>query len=74
MCNIKYNINKYNNQLMESVKSHFANSYISFHIGCQNYDEENKNEEFKPVKESYNDVDKLKKLFKEELKFNECYE
>ncbi len=46
---------------MEPSKSYFANSYTSFHIGCQNYDKENK--EFNPLNESYTDVDKLKKLF-----------
>ncbi len=48
---------------MESVKTKFANFYVSLHIGCENYKELD-NPEFAQVKESHNDVDKLRKHFK----------
>ncbi len=48
---------------MESVKAKFANSYVSFHIGCNNYQELN-NPGLAQVKESHNDVEKLVNFFK----------
>ncbi len=48
---------------MESAKTNFANYYVSLHIGCENY-QELEDAEFKQVKESHNDVDKLMKHFK----------
>ena len=57
---------------MESAKTNFATYYISLHIGCENYKELD-SDEFKQVKESHNDVDKLMKHFKS-LNFQKCME
>lgn len=57
---------------MESAKTNLAAYYVSFHIGCENYQELD-NIEFKQVKESHNDVNKLMKHFKS-LNFQKCTE
>ena len=48
----------------------YPNVSQSLHIGCNNY-REFKDEEFIQVTESHNDVEKYRKFFKEELRYDE---